>query len=79
MELEGVGRLIVRWQVGQEETVENQVARQCAWTAHSRRVTAQGNNSWSGQGSQNLLKEGRGERGGGRTTSEHVQLWAQGR
>lgn len=29
----GVGRLIMRWQVGQEETVENQVARQCAWTA----------------------------------------------
>lgn len=28
-----VVRLIVRWQVGQEETVENQVARQCAWTA----------------------------------------------
>lgn len=36
MELEGVGRLMVRWQVGQEETVENQVERQCAWTVHPR-------------------------------------------
>ena len=45
----GVGRLIMRWQVGQEETVENQVARQYAWTVHPRRVTGQGNNSGSGQ------------------------------